>query len=80
MGLPIAALVRSAALGHKIPKPRLDIDRHAVVALNRIGSNLNQIARIANQDHCLTPNQVQALGNVLQFVRETTEAIKEGIR
>ena len=74
-GLSLAALTRSAALALPIPQPKFDIDRQAVAALNRVGNNLNQIARVAHAERLLTPDQIEALGEVLQAVEDVTQRI-----
>lgn len=74
-GLSLASLTRSAALGLPIPQPKFDIDRQAVAALNRVGNNLNQIARVAHAEKLLTPQQIEALGKVLQNVEAVTRRI-----
>jgi|TARA_R100001440_G_scaffold36385_1_gene55544 hypothetical protein len=74
-GLSLASLTRSAALGLPIPQPKLSIDRQAVAALNRVGNNLNQITRIAHTEKMLTPDQIEALGTVLQNVDTVTQRI-----
>ena len=53
-GLSRAAFIRACALGSPGPRakrsPSIEIEglAHAVAALNKVGSNLNQIARILN--------------------------------
>lgn len=74
-GLSLASLTRSAALGLPIPQPKFDIDRQAVAALNRVGNNLNQLTHIAHTQKLLTPQQIEALGKVLQNVEDVTQRI-----
>jgi mobilization protein NikA len=44
-GLPLAAYVRSVLRG-RTPSPRRPAARSALVALSRVGNNLNQLARL----------------------------------
>jgi hypothetical protein len=59
------------------PKRRIKVELEAVAALNRIGSNLNQLVRTANATGCLTPAQVSATGGVLKQVRALAKLIEE---
>ncbi|RWR05002.1 plasmid mobilization protein [Paenirhodobacter populi] len=61
VGLPASAYMRSVALGSEPPIRPNRIDAEAVAALNRIGSNINQIAKVGNTSKTLTPDQVKAL-------------------
>jgi Mobilization protein NikA len=45
-GVTLSRLIRAAALGYRLPAP--PIVREAMNELNRVGGNLNQIARHAN--------------------------------
>ena len=74
-GLSLAALTRSAALALPIPKPKFDIDRQAVAALNRVGNNLNQLTHLAHAAKVLTHDQIEALGEVLRAVEDVTQRI-----
>lgn len=76
-GLSIASLTRSAALALEIPKPRVDIDRAAIVSLNRVGVNLNQIAKAANSRGFLTDPQIRILGGVLRNVQDAIQRIEK---
>lgn len=59
-GMPTATYARYTALGQLIPSRSTQIEAEAVAALNRLGSNLNQIAKSAN-GRGLTPPQMQPL-------------------
>jgi hypothetical protein len=67
-GISMAGVVRSAVLGLPLPKRRARIDVEAVAALNRLGSNLNQLVRTANSSGVLTAPQIAAVGGVLKKV------------
>ncbi len=74
-GLPTATYMRSCALGAAMPARSTRIEAEAVAALNRLGSNLNQIAKAANSKG-LTPQQVQALGALHGRIRDAVNQIK----
>ena len=50
-GLPVSMLARTRLTGGRLPKPGADpVTLRAVMAeINRLGNNVNQLARIANQ-------------------------------
>ena len=78
-GVSMAGVVRSAVLGLPLPKRRIKVELEAVAALNRIGSNLNQLVRTANATGCLNAAQVSATGGVLKQVRALAKLIEEEI-
>lgn len=47
-GLDISDFCRRAILGQRVPAPARKMDAAAIVALNRVGVNLNQIAARVN--------------------------------
>jgi hypothetical protein len=66
-GLPVAALIRKLIQGLN-PVPRRPIVRAAIVAVNRVGNNLNQLVHLAHTGIVLAPDLVRVLGEVeLQF-------------
>ncbi|MDH6228951.1 plasmid mobilization relaxosome protein MobC [Streptomyces sp. MJP52] len=82
-GISVASYAAKAALAvatHDIaPLPASDTDllqrfQHADTALNRIGSNLNQIARALNRDQEVAQQQLAA---VLRRVAEAARALME---
>ncbi|WP_036714364.1 plasmid mobilization relaxosome protein MobC [Paracoccus sp. J55] len=79
LGLPVAAYMRSVVLGVEPPARRAGVDAEAVAALNRVGSNLNQIARACNAKGTLNPVQIKALGVVLTQVKQTSTRIGEAL-
>lgn len=60
-GLSEAAYIRMTALGVEIPVRKTAIEAETVAALNRIGANINQIAKVGNSSGSLTPDQVKVL-------------------
>ena len=50
-GLPVSALARSLLTGGRLPKPGADPAalRALMAEINRLGNNINQMARVANQ-------------------------------
>ena len=78
-GISMAGVVRFAVLGLPLPRRRTGVEVEAVAALNRIGSNLNQLVRIANSERVLTPPQIAAVGGVLKNVGDLSKQIKEGM-
>lgn len=64
-GLTAGGFLRAAGLGGKTPRslPRTPIDREllaeAVAELNRVGNNLNQIARALNRDERMPPQIIR---------------------
>lgn len=79
LGLPVAAYMRSVVLGVEPPARRAGVDAEAVAALNRAGSNLNQIAKVANGSGTLNAVQIKALGAVLAQVKQAAGKIGEAI-
>lgn len=61
-GLPLSDYGRRRILGHRIQPKRTSYQSAVLVELNRIGVNLNQIARAANAGRGLPPDfaEVQA--------------------
>jgi hypothetical protein len=62
-GLPIAALIRKVVLGLK-PVPRRPLVRSAIVAVNRVGNNLNQLVHLAHTSIVLAPDLLRTLSEV----------------
>lgn len=74
-GMPTATYARHAALSQPMPTRSTRIEAEAVAALNRLGSNLNQIAKAANGGG-LTPPQVQALGALGRKINDAVTDLK----
>lgn len=79
-GLPIASLARSALLDLKLPVRKVNIEAEAIAALNRIGSNLNQIARVGNSSGSLSPDQIRALASLHKAAATAVQKIKESMQ
>jgi len=63
-GLTVTAFIRKVVLGVKPIARRPEI-RSAIVAVNRVGNNLNQLVKLANSGVVLTPELVLAVREVL---------------
>lgn len=76
-GLSIGSYLRAAGLGTPGPRARrrppinVELLAYAVAQLNRIGSNLNQIARALNAAHAAGSNET------LEVVARTREAVTQ---
>lgn len=73
-GVPVAEFARRAILGQRMPQRRTrDLDR-AIVELNRVGVNLNQIAARVN----MTGDLAEDFARVLAEVQTAVAALVEG--
>src|SRR6202521_1827710 len=63
-GLPLAAFLRQVALGVK-PIARRPELRSAIVAVNRVGNNLNQLVKLAHTGVVLAPDLARVVREVL---------------
>ncbi|SEC14178.1 mobilisation protein (MobC) [Rhodobacter sp. 24-YEA-8] len=79
LGLPVAAYMRSVVLGSEPPSRRAGVDAEAVAALNRVGSNLNQIAKVGNKSGTLTAVQIKALGALHAQIARTAAKIGDAL-
>ncbi|MFY0624603.1 MAG: plasmid mobilization relaxosome protein MobC [Pelagimonas sp.] len=65
-GLPTSTYVRTFVLSGEPLQPKIsDIDAQAVVALNRIGALLNQIARVANSTGEVAPADIDHIRHAI---------------
>lgn len=62
-GLPVAAFIRQVVLGVKLRARRPEM-RSAIVAINRVGNNLNQLVKLANSGVVLSPDLILAVQDV----------------
>jgi Mobilization protein NikA len=62
-GLTVTAFIRKVILGVK-PVARIPATRAAIVAVNRVGNNLNQLVRLANSGVVLAPELLGVLREV----------------
>ncbi|UWQ83528.1 plasmid mobilization protein [Leisingera caerulea] len=77
-GVPVSKFVRHAALSIELPARRTNVEVEAVAALNRVGVNLNQIARIGNRSRSLSAADVRLLSVLTNEVAEAVSAIQQG--
>jgi hypothetical protein len=75
-GLTVTAFMRKLALGVK-PIARIPATRSAIVAVNRVGTNLNQLVKLANSGVVLTPELV---GVILEVRAEIQAMAKKLLR
>lgn len=78
-GVSMAGVIRSAVLGLPLPRRRAKIDIEAIVAINRVGANLNQLVRTAHSTGCLNSSQLAATGGVLKQLRALAGRIEGGL-
>lgn len=71
-GLTVTAFIRKLVLGFK-PLARRPESRSAIVAVNRVGNNLNQLVHLANSGIILAPE----LLHVLREVHAANRALQE---
>ena len=76
-GLPVAAYARRAVLGVTPVLRRGSDVRPAIAALNRVGNNLNQLTRLANQGMPFPADLAAAVSGVLAEVRRMRDALLE---
>lgn len=72
-GLPVAEFCRRAILGQRITARRATPDRDALAELNRIGVNLNQIARAVNRGRDLPAEFAEILAQIHAAVAKLEE-------
>jgi hypothetical protein len=75
-GLPVAAYIRQLVLGTTPSDRRPDV-RAAIVALNRLGNNLNQLTKLAHGGTLLPRDLHLAVEQVLAEVRRLRDALLE---
>jgi hypothetical protein len=73
-GLPIAALIRKVLVGLN-PVPRRPIVRAAIVAVNRVGNNLNQLVHLAHTGVVLAPEILGVLAEVKEQFKVLQDAL-----
>jgi len=76
-GLSVAAYVRLAALGVTPVLRRGSDVRPSIAALNRVGNNLNQLTRLANQGMPFPAELATTIASVLAEVRRMRDALLE---
>ncbi len=73
-GLPVAAFIRQVVLG-VTPVARRPLAHAAIVAINRVGNNLNQLVHLAHTGVVLAPDLLRALTAVLAEIRALRDAL-----
>ena len=66
-GLTVTAFIRKVVLGVK-PVARMPATRAAIVAVNRVGNNLNQLVKVANSGVVLAPDLLRVVREVLAVI------------
>ncbi len=75
-GLPVSAYIRKTLLGAQ-PVQRRPLARAAIVAVNRVGNNLNQLAYLAHTGVILAPELRRVLAEVLAAFQAVQNALLE---
>ena len=82
-GLSVSSYLRAAALGDAGPRARraptieAEVIARVMIDLNRVGNNVNQIARSVNSGQEIDPYFYEAIGKQLvALLRELHEAIR----
>ncbi|HEV3459846.1 MAG TPA: plasmid mobilization relaxosome protein MobC [Thermoanaerobaculia bacterium] len=73
-GLTVTAFIRQVVLGHS-PTPHRPLARSAIVAVNRVGNNLNQLVHLANSGIVLAPDLMRAVAAVLAEIHALQDAL-----
>lgn len=73
-GLTATAFIRKVVLGVK-PIARIPATSAAIVAVNRVGNNLNQLVKLANSGIILAPDLMRAVGDVLAEIQALQERL-----
>ena len=50
-------------------------DLEVATQISKISSNINQITRVINETHCITPNQAEAIENAMKDVNDKMDQI-----
>jgi hypothetical protein len=73
-GLPVAAYIRRVVLGVN-PTPRRPLAYAAIVAVNRVGNNLNQLVHLAHTGVVLAPDLLSAVAEVRRELQSLRMAL-----
>jgi len=77
VSLPMSSYVRSFILTQQPPKPRATgVTVEAVAALNRLGSLLNQIAKVGNSSKTFSATDVRDATAARKRILEIADALK----
>jgi Mobilization protein NikA len=72
-GLTVASYIRQVVLGFT-PAARRPLERSAIVAVNRVGNNLNQLVHLANSGILLPPDLLRAVAAVRAEIHALQDA------
>jgi hypothetical protein len=73
-GLTVSGFVRQLILGHR-PIARRPLARSAIVAVNRVGANLNRLVQLASSGIVLTPDLMDTVTAVLGEIHSLRDAL-----
>jgi len=73
-GLTLSGFIRQLVLGFK-PIARRPLARSAIVAVNQVGSSLNQLVQLASGGIVLTPDLMHAVAAVMDELRSLRDAL-----
>jgi Bacterial mobilisation protein (MobC) len=73
-GLTVTAFIRQVVLGFT-PAARRPLERSAIVAVNRVGNNLNQLVHLANSGILLPPDLMRAVAAVRAEIHSLQDAL-----
>jgi hypothetical protein len=73
-GLTLTAFIRKVVLGFK-PLARRPPSQAAIVAVNRVGNNLNQLVHLAHSGILLSPDLMRAVAELLGKVHSLRDAL-----
>lgn len=75
--LPMSDYGRARILGHRVRPRRAPYQEALLVELNKIGVNLNQIARAANRGQGLPPDFSEVVAELRAAVHRAVEGLDE---
>ena len=73
-GLPLTAFIRQVVLGFK-PRRRRPLADSAILAINRVGNNLNQLVHLAHTGTFLAPDLMRTLLEVRNQIQALSKAL-----
>jgi hypothetical protein len=73
-GLPLTAFIRQVVLGFK-PRRRRPLADSAILAINRVGNNLNQLVHLAHTGILLAPELLRAILDVRNEIHSLRDAL-----
>lgn len=79
-GLTESAFLRMSALGQPLPTRKTEIEAEAVAALNRVGSNLNQLTKVANESKSLNADSIKTLSTLYKNIKGIAAQIEGKIQ